>query len=128
MLRRLVIGVGINIRNSTDLAGLPKSDLPSAISIDEVRQDVTITEVARSVLTHLERTWKLFNDDHSLQRAWQVHCLLTGRSIRWQSTEKSRTGICQGIDNDGALLLAAMPTEPAVKCYGGTVIITDSLG
>jgi len=118
---RLVIGVGINVHNALDSPGAADSRTPNAISLGQVRHDIHIAEVARAVLVQLEESWSLFVGNESLQRAWQPHCLLTGRSTCWRSGDRSLDGICQGIDDDGALLLTTSPAEPPLKLYGGTV-------
>ena len=118
---RFVVGVGINVNN--EFVSPESTDVPlEAISIRQARRQVVdIAEVARAVMLRLEESWQLFANEHSIRQAWQPHCLLTGRQIQWHSGEQVADGICQGIDDDGALLLTKPNAELPIQCFGGTV-------
>ena len=117
---RLVVGVGINVNN--DLARTSPNETANATSIRDARSEWTsLEEVAQSVLTHIDEAWSLFAAHHSLLDHWPNHCLLTGKQVRWQRSTKSVYGICQGISDDGALLLKTKASALPMKCLGGTI-------
>ncbi len=126
----LVIGIGINANNvfmnnsdDDDLSGI-------AIALTDVCGDVQIVDVLREALIGIERAWRSFAEQLDVRASWEPHCLLSGRSVRWQSGTSTHTGICRGINHDGALLLElaqeiGSTTQQnganTIKCYGGTV-------
>lgn len=118
----LVVGIGINVNNELISPEWTDTPLLEAISIGEVERNVNIAEVARAVMLRLDESWGLFAAEHSIHRAWQPHCLLAGKRVQWQSGERSLEGTCQGIDNDGALLLSTPDSELPLQCFGGTVM------
>lgn len=120
----LVIGIGLNVNNSFHTA---PEDLKSlAISLADAggtswnRSDVLI-----AVLRQLEESLSVFRADScQLPERWRARCYLHGRTVQVQSGQfgagsDSITGVCQGIDDEGALLLQT--ESGVVRCYSGIV-------
>lgn len=117
----LVVGVGINVNNDLTTA-TNRDDTRNAIAMSQSRVgSISVAEVARSVLTHIHDAWNLFENQHCLLDHWPDHCFLTGRRVNWRSDDDSVHGICQGVSEDGALLLTTPDSNELTKRYGGTV-------
>ncbi len=125
---RLVVGIGLNVNNRFDepitehnVAQVASPLLPEAISISEVGGSVSIVNAIETVFHHITEAWQLFRDGRSLRLAWQPHCLLYGRSVRWERRAESVVGTCCGISDEGALLLSHPEQSAPIKCIGGTI-------
>lgn len=107
---RAVIGIGINVNNS--VADAPDELRATAISLADV-QGSRLDRVAiiEGVLNALHVEWKALirspagEPQSDLRERWSGCCYLTGRIVRLDSAAGSTTGLCLGIDSDGALLL-----------------------
>lgn len=66
-----------------------------------------------------ERLTSLADAADSLPEVWRRRCLLEGRTLTIEAGHRRVTGICQGIDAEGALLLQ---TDVGVeRCLAGIV-------
>jgi BirA family biotin operon repressor/biotin-[acetyl-CoA-carboxylase] ligase len=101
----LVIGVGINVNNSFSKA--PHDLRDKAISLVEVTgNSLDREEVLIHVLRQLsERLQQLGTRHWPLADRWAEHCMLQGRTVSVESGAQKYVGVCQGIDDEGALLL-----------------------
>lgn len=116
---RVVIGIGINVNNTTALAPLELRG--HAISLSDIaQQTIEPTEVLIQVLQQLaERLTSLARGTQDLRRDWHTRCLLTGQSVEIDLDTRHLIGVCHGIDDDGALVLE---TEFGIeRCLSGTV-------
>lgn len=121
--RRLVIGVGLNVNNSW--AGAPSELQHVGTSlVDLCGRTIDATDVLLALLHQsLLCIDRLAAGDPSLPDEWQSRCLLTGRLVEIYSGQRRLTGICQGIDDDGGLLLA---TENGVeRLHAGVLRVLD---
>lgn len=117
--RMLVVGVGLNVNNTSTTAP-PELD-GSAIAICDVAgQFLSLTTVLTRVLVRLsERFSWIGSRDDELRRRWRERCLLTGRHIRLELGARCAEGVCHGIDDQGALMVQ---TETGIeRCFGGVV-------
>jgi BirA family biotin operon repressor/biotin-[acetyl-CoA-carboxylase] ligase len=103
--RRLVLGMGINVNNSLkaapadiQLAGAALCDVGGA-SFDATR--LLIAWLNRFA----DRLRALAVCDAALPTRWQSLCALKGTTVELMSGNRSISGLCRGIDIDGALLL-----------------------
>lgn len=117
---RLVIGIGLNVNNS--FAAAPAEQQQVATSMfDEAGQ----TPFAREgVLVQLLKIWhslvqNLADDRLDLVERWSRKCVLTGHPVTLTQGNTVTTGVCQGIDQDGSLLLRTAFTVE--RHYAGTV-------
>ncbi len=116
---RLVVGVGLNVNNSTMTA--PADIAARAIALCDCRElPVDMTDVLCALLGEIERQLTDFlHDRPRLAPRWRQRCLLTGRSVTLNSGPRSVTGTCLGIEDDGALLLETIAGPQ--RFYGGTI-------
>lgn len=114
-----VIGIGVNVNNL--LTDAPEELRATATSLFEIgRRTFGLTDVLIRLLRQFaEELPRLVQNPSRLADRWQPYCVLTGRLVRLDGGRRPVTGICQGIDADGALLLE---TEAGVeRFFGGTV-------
>ena len=115
----LVIGVGINVNNSAQLA--PGDLQSSAIAMcDAAKREFTLAEVLVQVLARLQDllAW-IGHRDEELRTRWRERCLLTGRTVHLDSPTRRVVGLCRGIDDEGALVIET--AKKAETCYAGAV-------
>ena len=116
---RVVIGVGINVNNACPTA--PADVAPLATSLrDDLEQDLDINDVLIQCLQQIEtRLPSLHESHHELSDQWQAYHILQGRPVQLVDGSRQLTGICRGIDHDGALLLQT--DDGPRRCQGGVV-------
>lgn len=120
---RFVIGVGINVNNP--LAEAPEEIAARATSLCEAAGAAwPLSEVLTRVLSHLDREWQalLMADAGQIERL-RERCVLTGRNIAVDAGQERIAGLCQGVADDGALLLETL-TGPR-RLYAGVVAMMD---
>ena len=116
---RLVVGIGVNINNSFSEA--PKqiratgTSLYDASGTYHVPGDVLRTILKRLVLRYEE----LAADELRLAEEWREHCMLRNRTVHVASGKRTISGLCHGIDDQGALLIEAGSTLLRLK--SGTI-------
>jgi len=116
---RIVIGIGLNVRNS--FADAPSELHAIATSIvDETGFEWSLTEVLGQLLQSLEDRWhELGSDELPLQATWERHCVLTGKNVSLEVADRRVSGLCRGINEQGALLLE---TDGGVQAWFGGVV------
>jgi BirA family biotin operon repressor/biotin-[acetyl-CoA-carboxylase] ligase len=116
---RLVIGIGLNVRNSLDSASA-KLRKQAASLVELLPEPPTLP----LMLCTLVQAWVRAAQDLAAGRMdlvarWSRQCLLREREVRWTLWERTVTGICRGINPQGALLIER---EGRLETYwGGTV-------
>ena len=119
-----VVGIGINVNNS-----LPES-FPLSKNQGWARQAISMYQVANSefslldvllgTLRQIENRWQ---DSQmwlsSLGAEWGKHCFLTGKTICWSSGTREISGVCCGIDDEGAISIAVNGQRE--RCFGGVI-------
>jgi len=99
---KLVVGVGINVNNSTAQAPLDVASTVATLA-DLGNRTFSRTVVLTSVLNLVAAEIDGVQDD--LQTRWLPHCYLSGRSVAVERGNQLDRGVCEGIDASGALLL-----------------------
>ncbi len=120
---RMVIGIGLNVRNS--FADAPDELRSIATSIiDETGTDWDLTAVLNQLIVALDDRWhELGSGTLPLQETWSRHCVLTGKQVSLLAGEQRVAGLCRGINDRGALLLE---TDGKLQpWFGGVVRIED---
>lgn len=117
--RQLVLGVGINVNNK--IVAAPPELAQSAIALCEVTgQDLSLSAVLTRVLVRMaERLSWIGSRDEELRQRWRARCMLTGRHLRLEFGSRCLEGVCQGIDDEGALRLET--ADGIERCFGGVV-------
>ena len=101
----LVLGIGINLNNSTRQA--PEEIARQAIAV----ADITGTTVSpESVLTGVLREIELLlaslrTNSPSIADQWRARCMLKGRTVGVRHGDLLVQGVCQGIDDLGHLVV-----------------------
>ena len=116
---KLVVGIGININNS--LTQAPAELWPNATALcDASHRTWDLASVLIQVLQQLDRHLRqLAANDPELPQRWQELCFLRGRLIHHTVGDRVTIGMCQGVDQQGALLLQ---TESGLSRVMGGVI------
>ena len=105
-LRRVVVGIGMNVNNSRRDAPADVRERATSI-VDSLQRTVDSSDLPVSLLRHLEsHLARLRADSAGLARRWRERCALTGRVVSVETGNALFTGRCCGIDETGALLLA----------------------
>ena len=116
---RLVIGIGINVNCSFQDAPAP---LPSTATslFDATGKNFSLDDVLIRILQQLDQQLRrLACNDTTLLTDWQQRCQLTGRRLEVSTENRQVTGVCQGIDQHGALVL--MTETGLVPVVSGTI-------
>lgn len=120
---RLVVGIGLNVNTRFDTAPDELRSIATSLHA-ESQQQFSLQEV----LTRLLQRWDSnisaqCTGDWNLHRQWSRLCVLSGRQLRLSSAGGEITGQCQGIADDGALLVASH--GQVKRYYAGTVRLID---
>jgi BirA family biotin operon repressor/biotin-[acetyl-CoA-carboxylase] ligase len=115
----LVLGIGINVNNS--FAAAPPDVRAIATSLTDVGHcDYDLTDVLIGVLNQLaDRLQLLAAGSDKLWQRWQTFSMLTGRTVHLEAGSRQVTGLCKGIDRQGALILQ---TESATERFFGGIV------
>ena len=100
-----VIGIGINVGRSPDLSD--QANAPSVTSIGSsigrpIQRYVFLRPVVCSVLETVD---ELGHSGESIVSEFRDRCLLSGHPVRLSIGVREQTGICQGVSEDGELLI-----------------------
>lgn len=116
---RMVIGVGVNVNNS--LGDAPEDLRDTATSLRDVTGTSSdlgevLIAILRAFSDHLEQ----LAGGLSVSEEWGKRSILVGCEVRLATDREEVRGVCQGIDEDGALLLK---TNQGVQRYFTGVIV-----
>lgn len=97
-----VVGVGVNFGAPPTISD---PNPPEVRSISEVigRKVYRYGAFTTIVTQLIETTNELLQDPHSVIREFRKRCILTNQHVSFSMGEESRSGLCLGIDDDGAL-------------------------
>lgn len=117
----LVIGIGINVNNSTSEA--PEEVASTVATMRDLGgEPFSRVEVLCSVLRSIEV--EIANVSLDLPGRWHPHCYLSGRTVTVNRGPHCDRGVCCGIDATGAMLLQTKSGTIAVS--SGTVRFESS--
>lgn len=115
----LVVGVGLNVNNSLHCAPAEISETATSL-VDVARRLHNLQLVLIRLLQHIEKAFAaLRSDQRWLQHRWRELCILSGRRVVVDIAHRRHAGLCQGIDDDGALIVQT--ASGPVKCVNGVV-------
>jgi BirA family biotin operon repressor/biotin-[acetyl-CoA-carboxylase] ligase len=99
------VGIGVNVNNM--LATAPADLQQIAVSMCELAgQEIALPVVLRSILDNLgEKLRWIVQQPDVLRSQWSRRCALEGRKVQLKLHDRTISGKCHGIDEDGALLL-----------------------
>lgn len=115
----IVIGIGINVNNSFANAPVELQSIATSLS-DAVGKPFELTEVLVRQLRQIEhRIASVVENSDDLAELWRARCMLEGRSLTIEVGPNQVSGVCHGIDDQGALIIQ---TESGIeRCFAGTV-------
>lgn len=101
----LILGLGLNVNNS--LEGAPPEVRAVGTSLSDLTQSRhDLSEILLRLLERLDQlTARLESGDRELVDRWQSLCILRGRQVGLKLGDREVLGHCQGIAEDGALIL-----------------------
>ena len=116
---KLIVGIGINVNNSLTTA--PAELWPTATALcDASNRTWDLSAVLIQVLLQLDQhLQQLVVNDPELPESWNARCFLRGRLVHHTVGDRITIGMCQGVDQQGALLLQ---TEAGLSRVMGGVI------
>lgn len=117
--RLIVIGIGINVNNS--FADAPAELRSTATSLmDVTTKSFDLTDVLIRQLQQIaHRIGTVIAGSEYLAEAWRARCMLEGRTLSIDLGSRRLTGVCHGIDDEGALIIQ---TEGGVeRCFAGVI-------
>lgn len=121
---KLIVGIGINVNNS--LAQAPAEVAARAVALcDLVGCEFDRFELLASILSGLQ-SWRrrlVAEGFGPLRAAYSARCFLTGKQVRVESGGEIFSGICQGINSSGALVLQT--ERGAVARHAGGVLSVE---
>lgn len=121
--QRLVIGVGLNVNNSVQNAPPEVRERATSLvdSQPNAGTELDRTAVLIACLSEIERHLARFeSSDPKLCDDWRSRSLLTGRNVTLATPKQEIAGICEGLADNGALLIRTAAGVQA--CHGGVVI------
>ncbi len=121
---KFVLGVGVNVNNS--LTNAPSEIAKTATSLcDLAHRDFRLVEVLLAILTQIAKRFAwLGTRDSELLDLWKKRCLLAGKQVQIDTSTGPLSGVCDGIDSAGALLVQ---TENGThRCFSGSVTLLDT--
>ena len=101
----VVVGVGINVNNSLQRAPAELRTIATSL-VDVAGRPCDRTSLLIGALQQLELQLRRFRT-HRIEflDRWRELCLLQGRTVCLEVGDRQFIGVCQSIDNEGALLL-----------------------
>jgi BirA family biotin operon repressor/biotin-[acetyl-CoA-carboxylase] ligase len=121
---RLVLGIGINVNNSVQHAPPYLSAIATTLTEATGRQ-FALSQVLIEVLQQLAA--RLQPDTFwtaPIQAGWRKRCFLTGKKIRLDLEVRQVEGVCQGMDDQGALLLEVDGQQQ--RYFAGVIQLLDA--
>jgi BirA family biotin operon repressor/biotin-[acetyl-CoA-carboxylase] ligase len=120
---RVVVGVGINVNNSWNAA--PRDAGQNGTALCDLTGGLqNIDAVLGAFIDAFDlRLRQLGSEDPELVQTWQQRSWLTGRQIAATREDGSLQGTCQGIAEDGALIIRT-PTG-VERVYSGSAQLLD---
>jgi BirA family biotin operon repressor/biotin-[acetyl-CoA-carboxylase] ligase len=116
---RMVLGIGVNTNNTLAEAPAPLQATATTLR-DLTGEACDHTEFLRALLTGLEDDLaELAHRPASIARAADGLCLQRGEELTVVTGGRTVTGTCRGIDDNGALLLAA--PQGVQRIYSGAL-------
>ncbi len=96
----IIIGIGLNVNNSIESAPSELSQIATTL-FDETGQQFPLDGVLVQVLQQMEERFS----DRKIATRFRELCILTDKQVTIDVGNRTQTGLCTGIDDDGALVL-----------------------
>ena len=103
--RHVVVGVGVNINESPDLSDEPNANATRCLAETVGRQLDRYVLLGPIVTSILAAIAELDESADDIVGEFRTRCLLTGQPITFQDGSDRRHGMCQGITDEGELIV-----------------------
>ena len=115
----VIIGVGVNVNNSLDQAPAELQSTATSLAGQAGRAFDRSKVLIRFLQEFDELAARIDEGSDTLTEAFRQRCMLEGRTVTIDIGNRQVSGVCHGIDEDGALLVQS---EGGVeRCFGGVV-------
>ena len=116
----LIIGIGVNVNNSLQTApDAVRQRATSIFDLTDTHQE--LTDVLISILGQLEAACSHLRDDPAaIATELNAHSMLNGREMEVQAGGELVSGLCEGIDDSGCLLVRS--GSELKRLNAGTVV------
>jgi BirA family transcriptional regulator, biotin operon repressor / biotin---[acetyl-CoA-carboxylase] ligase len=104
-LNYVIIGVGLNVNWSP--AALPEDAQATTSILQETGMRASRSEILASFLSGMEQFYRKAQREgyQFIQKAWEHYSLIKDRPVRVMNGKETWTGVAQGIDPQGALVV-----------------------
>jgi len=104
-VRYAVVGIGLNVNN--DFTSHPELESIATSLQAESGRKISRRNVLKALLEELDHGYQLLATGRAddVRKAWEQHALILGKRVMVSSGAETVTGIAQGIDSDGHLML-----------------------
>jgi BirA family biotin operon repressor/biotin-[acetyl-CoA-carboxylase] ligase len=117
---RLIVGIGVNVNNRFAEAPAELQALATSMA-DVADRSFDPTDVLLAILSRLDSCLsQLAVDETDLFERWRTRCLLTDKRVCLRAGSRQVSGVCQGIDDAGRLLL--LTADGLERHLSGTVV------
>lgn len=102
---RIVIGVGVNVSDTPDLANHPDAS-PARSVAQTVGRRVDRYDLLQPLVANLNRVLEqLAEQTDELISEFRSKCLLTGQTVSFRDRQGDNQGACSGVNDDGELVV-----------------------
>ena len=104
-VRYAVVGIGLNVNN--DFTSHPDLESIATSLQAESGRKISRLNVLKALLEELDYHYQLLATGRAddVRKAWEQHALILGKRVTVSSGDETVTGLAQGIDADGHLIL-----------------------
>ncbi|MBP85552.1 MAG: biotin--[acetyl-CoA-carboxylase] ligase [Planctomycetaceae bacterium] len=115
----IILGVGINVNNSFREAPAELQSIATSL-VDRAGREFDRSDLLVQLLVELDQlTARIQEDSDALTESFRERCMLEGRTVSIDVGNRQVSGVCHGIDEDGALLVQR--EGGMERCFGGIV-------
>jgi BirA family biotin operon repressor/biotin-[acetyl-CoA-carboxylase] ligase len=127
LLYLLAIGTGVNVNMSMD--ALPEDIRPFTTSLkEECGKFIDKITLLSQVLAEMEKHYKILlnGNKRALINEWlSLNCTI-GNKVKIQNQDNIMSGIAEGIDENGQLIVKLTSGENKIVCAGDVTILKDN--
>jgi BirA family biotin operon repressor/biotin-[acetyl-CoA-carboxylase] ligase len=103
LLEWAVLGIGINVKRSSMLEGVPL-DYPAASIEDSLGVEMSLNQFMPLVLDQLQ-CWYQELGSEKMRKAWEASLAFVGEAVELSSSDKKYLGVLIGLSHSGNLIL-----------------------
>jgi BirA family biotin operon repressor/biotin-[acetyl-CoA-carboxylase] ligase len=102
-IRYAIIGMGLNV--NVDFKAAPPLMAPATSVMTETGCPIPRLELLAALLASIERRYLALREGHSFHREWAERLATLGHQVQASGEHERWSGLAEGVDEDGALLL-----------------------